>query len=452
VSLWPRLVAAALLLVLGMSCTTSAPARPASHPDFRDWPTYHRTADRSGALDAGAGTFKGAALAWRGADLDGDVYGSPLVVLGKVLVGTENNTVYAFDVLSGRQVWSRHLGTPVDSSTLPCGNVAPISGITGTMAAAGGVVFAVAFVAPAHHLLFGLSVADGSVLSSVGVDPPGEDARTHQQRAALATGSGRVYVAYGGLFGDCGRYHGWIVAAPLSGSGSNLSYRVPSGNAAGIWAPSGPAIDSAGNVYVATGNSFSERDFDFGNAVLRLSPGLALQDWFAPAEWLRMNGSDGDLGSIGPLLLADGLVFQSGKPGVGYLLRVSHLGQIGAPAYSAPVCPDGGGVRGGAAAVPPFVYVGCSSGVVALRVDASRPAFSLAWHSGESGGGPPIVTGHAVWSADPTSGLVYALDPLSGRRLYQVSVGRMSNFATLAATDGFVLVATRRSVVALSVS
>jgi outer membrane protein assembly factor BamB len=451
VSLRPRLVAAALLLVLMVSCTTSAPAPPASHPDLHDWPMYHRTSDRSGALDGGAGSFKRAELAWRSADLDGDVYGSPLVVLGKVLVATENNTVYAFDVPSGRQVWSRHLGTPVDSSTLPCGNIAPISGITATMAADGGVVFAVAFVAPGRHVLFGLLVADGSVQSSVGVDPPGEDALTHQQRAALALGSGRVYVAYGGLFGDCGRYHGWIVAAPLSGSGTNLSYRVPSGNAAGIWAPSGPAIDSAGNVYVATGNSFSERDFDFGNAVLRLSPDLALQDWFAPAEWLRMNGSDGDLGSIGPLLLADGLVFQSGKPGVGYLLHASHLGQLGGAAYSAPVCPNGGGVRGGAATVPPFVYVGCSSGVVALRVDASRPAFSLAWESA-SGGGPPIVAGHAVWSAEPASGVVDALDPLSGRRLYEVSLGRMSTFATLAATDGFVFVATRRSVVALKLS
>jgi hypothetical protein len=335
---------------------------------------------------------------------------------------------------------------------LPCGNIAPVTGITGTMVADAGTVFAVAYLAPARHVLFGLSVADGSVQSSVGVDPPGEDARTHQQRAALAFGSGRVYVAYGGLFGDCGRYHGWIVAAPSSGSGANLSYRVPSGNAAGIWAPSGPAIDSAGDVYVATGNSFSERDFDFGNAVIRLSPELALKDWFAPAEWLRMNDSDGDLGSIGPLLLAGGLVFQAGKPGIGYLLRTSRLGQVGGAAFSAAVCPDGGGVRGGAAAVPPFVYVGCSSGVVALRVDASKPAFSQAWRSDGSGGGPPIVAGHAVWSADVGSGAVSALDQQSGRRLFEMSLGRMATFATPAATDGFVFVATRRSVVALKLS
>ena len=445
----PRPLAAVLGLVLAACASSSEP--PASHPNLTDWPAYHRTPDRAGVL-GGGGAFRGAAEAWRSPTLDGDVYGSPLVVAGKALVATENDTVYAFDVLSGRLVWSRHLGAPVDSSGLPCGNIAPTSGITGTMVSDRGVVYAVAFLAPGRHVLFSLSIADGSIERQTGVDPPGEDPLTHQQRAALAFGSGRVYVAYGGLLGDCGTYHGWVVGAPAAGAGANASYRVPSGNAAGIWAPSGPAIDSSGSVYVATGNSFSERDFDYGNAVLKLSPALALQDWFAPAEWLRMNGADADLGSIGPLLLAGGLVFQSGKPGTGYLLRAAHLGGLSGAAFSAAVCPEGGGVRGGAAAVPPLVYVPCASGLVALRVDTAAPSFSAAWRAAGFAAGPPILAGGALWSADAAAGVLYALDPASGRRLYQDAVGRTAHFATPAATDGFVLVAAERQLVALRLS
>jgi outer membrane protein assembly factor BamB len=448
----PRPLAAALLLAVGCVSSTPSPSPPASHADLPDWAQYHRTSSRAGFLAAPGGGFAGAREAWRSDSLDGDVYGSPLVVLGKVLVATENDTVYAFDAVSGRLVWSRHLGTPVDSSSLPCGNIAPTSGITGTMAASGGTVFAVAFLAPARHVLFGLSVADGTIVSSVGVDPPGEDPTTHQQRAALAVGSERVYVAYGGLLGDCGTYHGWVIGAPLSGSGANLSYRVPSGNAAGIWAPSGPAIDSAGSVYVATGNSFSSDSFDYGNAVLRLSAGLVLQDWFAPSDWLQLNSVDGDLGSIGPLLLDSGLVFQSGKSGTGYLLRASHLGGMGGALFSSGVCPGGAGVRGGAAAVPPLVYVGCATGVVALRVDPGRPSFNVAWRSGSFAGGPPIVAGNAVWTADAGAGVLYGLDPASGRQLYSDSVGRTAHFATPAATDGLVFVAALRQVVALKLS
>src|SRR5205814_10532225 len=135
--------------------------------------------------------------------------------------------------------------------------------------------------------------------------------------------------------------------------------------------------------------SFSDSTFDFGNAVVKLSPELVLQDWFAPAEWQRMNDVDGDLGSIGPLLLSGGLVFQSGKPGTGYLLRAAHLGGLGGAAFSAAVCPEGGGVRGGAAAVPPLVYVPCASGLVALRVCPAAPSFSAAWRAAGVPPGPP---------------------------------------------------------------
>jgi outer membrane protein assembly factor BamB len=463
-TLAPRSLAAAavLLLASGCSASTAAPTPqrspassvPAVAVPAGDWPAYHRTADRAGALPGG--TFGSAAVAWRSAGLDADVYASPLVVGGRAYVATENDTVYAFDLAGGRTLWSRHLGTPVGASTLPCGDITPVSGITGTPVAdpALGVLYVVAFVAPGHHRLFTLSLADGTLKGEADADPPGANPLVHQQRAALAAGSGRVYVAYGGLFGDCGDYHGQVVGLPAAGSASAapaVSYRVPSGEAAGVWAPSGPALDAAGNVYVTTGNSFSQSRFDYGNAVLKLSPSLALVDWFAPSDWAALNRTDSDLGSMGPLLLGGGLVFQAGKSGIGYLLPASHLGG-GGQAFKAPVCAGGGGVRGGAAAVPPLLYLPCSSGLVALRVDSASPSFSVAWHGPAFAAGPPIVADGAVWTADSGSGVLYALEPASGSRLYQVDVGSMMHFTTPAAAGDLVLVAAGRQLVAVRTS
>lgn len=60
------------------------------------------------------------AKAWT-ANLDGVVQASPLVVGKTVIAATEHNTVYGLDRRTGRVLWSRHLGAPVDGSTLPCG-------------------------------------------------------------------------------------------------------------------------------------------------------------------------------------------------------------------------------------------------------------------------------------------------------------------------------------------
>ena len=150
--------------------------------------------------------------------------------------------------------WQQHVGEPVRRSTLPCGDIYPL-GITGTMVydPASQLVFAVAEVTGPHHDLVGIDVTTGQLRVRRGIDPPTDNPKVLQQRAALALSSGRVYVAYGGLYGDCGDYHGWVLASAADGQGPVLSYRVPTTREGGIWAPSGPAVDTAGNLYVAVG-------------------------------------------------------------------------------------------------------------------------------------------------------------------------------------------------------
>jgi outer membrane protein assembly factor BamB len=252
-------------------------------------------------------------------------------------VATEQNSVYSLDIQTGKVLWQVNLGKPVPRADLACGNIDP-SGITSTPVAdpITGHLYVVARIQPNHHELFVLDIQTGTVVSHRTVDPPGADPRVQQQRSALALSNGRVYIAFGGLYGDCGSYNGWLVGAPVDGNGQLVSYRVPSQRGAGLWAPSGPAVDATGNIYVTSGNGFSNSSFDFGNSVIRLSPDLAMVDWFAPNNWQELNRGDIDLGSMGPTLLQGGLVFQAGKEGKGYLLRADNIGHIGGEVLSGP--------------------------------------------------------------------------------------------------------------------
>jgi hypothetical protein len=346
-------------------------------------------------------------------------------------------------------IWRTNIGEPVPRSYLPCGNIDP-TGITGTPAIdrSSGLLYAVAFVLPGRHELVAVDTTTGHVELRRPFDPPGVDPLVEQQRPALTIANGRVYAAYGGLFGDCGDYHGAVVGSALDGSGPLLSYRVPSGRAAGIWAPPGPTVLPGGDLLAATGNSFSTSSFDFGNAVIRLSPELQVIDWWAPSNWLALNQGDVDLGSLSPAVLPDGLAFVAGKEGVGYLLRLDDLGHVAGEVFSAPVC-DGGGAFGGAAVDPPFVYVPCTSGVTALRLEPG-PSFRVAWRGPGFDAGPPIVAGGAVWSVDIGSATLHALQAVTGRELFIANLGSVTHFASPAASAGVVYVAALDHVVAFT--
>jgi outer membrane protein assembly factor BamB len=374
------------------------------------------------------------------------VYASPLIVDGHVLVATENNTVYSLDLFSGSVVWKNHLGQPVDYGTLPCGNIGPVTGITGTPAAdpSTGRLYVVAFLHSHHHMLFTLSLADGSLVSQRDVDPPGSDPTVQQERGALAIGSGYVYVPFGGLFGDCGLYHGYVEAVPLAG-GAIRSYRVATTREGGIWSPAGAAIASSGSVFVVTGNGDPPNNFGYSNSVLQLSPDLHLQTYFAPTNWAALNVSDTDLGSVGATLLPSlGVVVAIGKQGVAYVLRMDHLGGIGGQLALRRVCR---GAWGGTATSGTRVYVPCSDGLYAL--DITENSVTVAWNARQPALGSPILAAGAVWGIEP-SGRLFALNPASGATMYSVSLGGAEHFTTPAATEGYVVTPAGSKVVAIS--
>jgi outer membrane protein assembly factor BamB len=423
---------------------TLQPRQPAD-----DWLTYQHDAQRSGRASGSYGVANTQQL-WETRPLDGLVYAQPLVQGDRVFVATQNDTLYALDAASGKVVWQSHVGEPVPRSSLPCGNVDP-TGILSTpvIEPSTGVLYAVAFVQPAHHELYALDLATGNVRFHQPIDPPGVSPLPHQQRAALSLASGSVYVPYGGLFGDCGAYHGWVLAASADDGSTTAAYQVPTRREGAIWAPAGAAIDAAGDLFVTTGNGDSTTQFDYANAVIRLSPDLQMQDWFATSDWAALSRRDADLGSIGPTLLADqGLVFQAGKTGVGYLLDADRLGNIGGEVFQAPVC---SGAYGGTAYTAGVVYVACRDGLVAVRVSNQR--FEVAWRGPAFNAGAPAITDAAIWTIDDGAARLYALDPATGQTVFQAPVGGSSggglpHFLAPAVSGGRVFHSRGRTIVA----
>jgi outer membrane protein assembly factor BamB len=393
------------------SAAPSAASTPATAAgQGADWPTYDRTPDRSGV--SVSSPVPGAVRRSWTAAVDGAVYAQPLIVGTEVIVATESDTVYALDTSSGAVRWSRHLAAPVTGG-LPCGNVSP-SGITGTPVAdpATGRLWVVTFTdQPSYqHTLWELDLATGRTVSQRLIDVSGSDPRAQQERGALVLLGSRVYVPFGGLYGDCSDYKGRVVGAPVSGSGPLVTYTTPNQREAGIWAPAGEAVRD-GSLYVATGNGTPYNQVDDSDSVLRLSPDLQVEDRFTPANFESLSANDQDLGSTAPALLPDGLVFQVGKQGVGYLLDGTRLGGTGGELSSSNVCEGG---FGGDAVDGDTVVFSCYNSLRAANVtpgtNGAAPGLRALWSVAGDNPGPPIIAGGVVWD-------VTGKGTLSGHRL-----------------------------------
>ena len=258
------------------------------------WTVYHGDPAGLGAA-ASSGTVDTASPAWTSPALDGELYGEPLVSAGRVFVATENDTVYALSARTGAVVWSRHLATPVPAASLPCGDITPTVGITGTpvidpRGARSSWWPTSRRTAQPAHVLAGLSTATGRVRMTQDVDPPGADTAALLQRTGLTLAGGRVVFGFGGNDGDCAAYRGRVVAVPETG-GAPAMFTVdsePGQSQGAVWmGGAAPAVDSHGNVWVSAGNG------SVYNACPRLRrqrlgartvPLMRLQQYFAPSD------------------------------------------------------------------------------------------------------------------------------------------------------------------------
>ncbi|MHB1535281.1 MAG: outer membrane protein assembly factor BamB family protein, partial [Acidimicrobiales bacterium] len=378
--------------------------------------------------------------------LDGAaIYGHPVAADGRVFVATEADDVYALDAHDGRVLWHANIGTPLTQVTrwAGCGDIDPL-GITSTpvVDTATSTLYVVGEISngadppSVHRQLVGFNLYSGQIVRSTDADPTGGGDRPVNllQRAGLALGQGVVYVAYGGLYGDCGFYHGWVVAVSESPGVPNREFDVtPGGSGGAVWqSGAAPVLGPAGNLYVATGNPNAQGSAGYYESVVKLSPDLSRVE--ASFRDVHATG-DEDLGTGSPTLLANGTLFAVGKTDIGYVLRRSDLALV---AQTPGVCgsdPDGADVFD---AATDAVYVPCRAGGIQ---EVNLATHTLGWRAGAVNG-PPILVGTSLWALGYPGGTLQALDPATGAVKHSLEVGRVATFATPSLADGLLVVAT----------
>ena len=446
-------VAAGITLVIPAAVSPAAGSAPRVDATT-SWTVYHGSPLGTG-VDSSGVTFDPPNPAWTSPTLDGSVFGEPLEATGRVYVATENDTLYALAADTGAILWSTNVGTAVPSGDLPCGDITPTVGITGTpvIDTIRQEIFAVAdelVDGSVAHYLVGFNMYSGALELNQPVDPPGSTPANELQRTGLNLDGGNVVFGLGGNAGSCAPDHGWVVSVP-GGGGTPTYYdttgSTPNGTLGGVWMGGGaPEVDAQGNVWTGTGDSATGEPYDGGDSVLELSPQLSQEQLFAPADWLTQNQGDEDLGSSPPAFIGNGTIFQAGKSQTGYLLNQADLGGVGGEITSAPVCSTPGDVDGGDAVVGTVVYIPCQSGIEAIQ---TSPSISVLWQASDGIGAPPIAAGGLIWSI--ANGDLDGLDQSTGAVVRSVALGPEANhFPTPSVGDGLLLAPTSDQVVAFS--
>ena len=446
------------------------------------------------------------------------LYLSKLTVAGAlhnvVFIATEHDSVYAVDADTGTMLWQVSLiGTSeTTSDDRGCSQVTPEIGITSTpvidrSAGTHGTIFVVAMTKDAssnyHQRLHALDITTGQETAAGPTEMTATFGATtfvpgqYEERAALLLNNGTIYTTWASHCDD-GPYGGWIIAFSEStlaitgvlnvaqgASGTGFASQGPA-----IWmSGGGPAADSAGNVYVLTGNGRFETTLsvaglpsggDYGNSFVKISSSggaLAVADYFTMSGEVAESTADEDLGSGGVMLLPDTtdangtvrhLAVGAGKDGSIYVVNRDNMGKFTSVGNS--IWQELNGVLGGGVwATPAYfnssIYYGPQNGSLkAFSVTDAQVSNSPTSQTSTQFTYPgtfPVVSANGtangiVWAYENTSPAVlhaYAATNLANE-LYnsnQASNGRDqfgagNKYIAPVVADGKVFVATTNSV------
>jgi len=350
--------------------------------------------------------------------IQGQIYGAPLIKTinnkSLVFIATQQNVVAAINATNGAVVWSRTLtnyGTPVPSDDTGSGDIQPFIGICSTPvidnwnwlylisksktnyggmdhyvqaiykinAATGAINSTYKFADtgfdgnnyyyrtnPSSGDPYVIGYGDGSIISTIPLASGRRilnvstnvvyfNSLRQMNRPGLTLVNGTVYAAFAS-HGDNGPYHGWVLGFNTTSLALNsVLNTTPNGGLAGSWQSGGcVASDSAGNLYLETGNgSFNgfqtnsrgiPIDANYGDCFLKISPdsstlttpnpngwGLKVADYFTPYNNQSINDADLDVGSCGPVVISSGnktFILGTGKDGSMYSMSSTNMGKF----------------------------------------------------------------------------------------------------------------------------
>lgn len=451
--------------------------------------------------------------------VDGQVYAQPLykpgvTIKGKghnvVFVATEHDSVYAFDADAksvGAALWHTTFltggATTVSSADVNCSDISPEYGITGTptIDPATGTLYVIANTKENGQIIYRLhalnistgldkmtpivlqatvtGTGDGSQNGHIKFDPVQQ-----LQRGALLLLNGYIYVIFGSHC-DNYPYHGWVLVYNAATFQHAATYNDSrNGAGSGIWeAGNGAAADSAGNVYMVSGNGtfdLSSGGVDAGDTMLKVKLNttaltLSRESYFTPFNQSCLQSGDGDLGSGGALLLpGSSNIVQVGKEGRIYVVNSARMG-----AYTADPNLQCGtseenrtdidkivqelppGTVGGMWSSPAYwngpkgayvYFAGSYDHLKAFKVTNGKLSTSPTSHTPESftfPGGNPVISSNGttagtgiLWTVDP-SGVLRAYDATNlATELFSSTLPGYTKFSIPVVVNGEVFVGT----------
>jgi hypothetical protein len=288
---------------------------------------------------------------------------------------------------------------------------------------------------------------------------------------------------------DIRPYTGWIMGYNQTTlAQSTVLNVVPNGSGGAIWmADTGPAADSAGNIYLLDANGDFGTTLDasgfpsngnYGNAFLKISSagGLSVADYFEMHNQQQENDSDADLGSGGALVLPDltdsggnvrHLVVGAGKDGHIYVVNRDAMGKFNAGSNN--VYQDLTGVLGGGVFSMPAYFNGTlfygavGDAIKAFKITNAQLGSAPALQSSNTfryPGTTPSISANGtsnaiVWAAENSNpAVLHAYDASDLHELYNSNqasgsrdqFGSGNKFITPTVVNGKVYVGTTNSV------
>ena len=309
--------------------------------------------------------------------VDGNVFAQPLLIsnLGMpdgqdhnvLIIVTGHNTVYAYDATNFSLLWHVNLGQAQMFLDVGCADVQPEYGITSTPVIVrksknSATLYVVSAIEPRafdfHTFIHAIDARTGQdaidPITGKEISPKeiatsatlsdGSQLKFNPQnqwsRAGLAYSNGAIYVSIGShCDNDSAKISGWLLkySENLDLTAAFHTISAPMGRGlSSIWMTGfAPAIDDAGNLFVATGNGDVSPPDNYGQSVLKLdSKTLKVVDYFTPSNYSVLDIKDGDFGSGGVTLFSANsaatkkdVVAAIGKDPVLYLLDQANLGK-----------------------------------------------------------------------------------------------------------------------------
>jgi len=442
----------------------SASPKPGATVAFNDWTTYGYDNARDG-FNPNTAAFTPTSLAqlhlaWKTSIPNGfNTLSQPVLAsnvgshAGLLFVGGGTGIEYAYDALTGAEVWSRSFG----QETFACDGSNVPFGIGGTAAydSTNHVLYVSSNVnngtagAPAQNYINELNVADGSLVASTNITPNPLAGEVDFSHTALTLANGLVYAGTGSTC-DISSWRGRVAAVNAGGmtlantfftaydqgQGDTSSAALSGG---GVWGWGGVSIDPSGNVWTAVGNidvtsgsngpqapfvQTTDEHAAFGEHVVQISPDLStpLQKNYPGFQY---GGSSVDLDIsgtpvIGSPMGCDTMAAVQGKSGYLYLYDTTGIsnGPVSSFKFTSSSYNDPNLGNPGFSPLTGLFYASQSTGVSGgvepapgmLAISGCGASSSIAWHtafgpdSSVSGGTrsmPTITAGGVVFVATP---------------------------------------------------